>query len=421
MTLDGVERALDPADLLICDGNDVADRHRRRHGRRVAPRSTTPRPTVALEMAWFDPPTIAATAGRLGTAIRGVGPLRAGRRPRGRRPRRAPLRRAAPARRVPTRSSTARSTRAGDCLARPPVPLRLGAGERVCSALTLTIDDITRAASADRVRGRARSDRRHRAGRRSRRGATTARPRSTSSRRSPASTATRASSRPCRSRRIRRARARPAGPAPAARGRGRAGRVRGDAEPVPRSRRPRPRGPRADGHLDHEPARDRGVGAAHVAAARAAQGGRLQRVAPQRRRRAVRDRPRVPAAATRRAAARRARDPRRRPRGARGAGGAGAVWDEVAAALWTGATCLSPRGSGPGCTPPATLLLGEDGALGAVGEVDPACSTPTASASGSRGSSSSSTALFARPTSPSAGTGRSAASRRPTSTWPSGR
>ncbi len=64
VTLDGIERELTSADVLICDGNDVAigiggvmggasteiDEH------------TT---AVALEMAWFDPPTIAATAGRL--------------------------------------------------------------------------------------------------------------------------------------------------------------------------------------------------------------------------------------------------------------------------------------------------------------------------------------------------------------------
>ncbi len=64
VTLDGVERACTARDVLICDGNDVPigiggvmggasteiDEH------------TT---AVALEMAWFDPPTIAATAGRL--------------------------------------------------------------------------------------------------------------------------------------------------------------------------------------------------------------------------------------------------------------------------------------------------------------------------------------------------------------------
>ena len=64
VTLDGVERACTARDVLICDGNDAPigiggvmggasteiDEH------------TT---AVALEMAWFDPPTIAATAGRL--------------------------------------------------------------------------------------------------------------------------------------------------------------------------------------------------------------------------------------------------------------------------------------------------------------------------------------------------------------------
>ena len=45
-----------------------------------------------------------------------------------------------------------------------------------------------------------------------------------------------------------------------------------------------PGGPRADGHHAHQPAGRRGVGAAHVAAPGPAEGGRLQRVAPQRRR-----------------------------------------------------------------------------------------------------------------------------------------
>ena len=71
--------------------------------------------------------------------------------------------------------------------------------------------------------------------------------------------------------------------------------LRGDADAVPRARRPGPRRPRRRRHHDHQPARRRGVGAPHVAAARAAQVGRLQRsshridgVAP------VRDRSRLP-------------------------------------------------------------------------------------------------------------------------------
>ena len=64
VTLDGIERVCTARDVLICDGNDrpigiggvmggastEIDEH------------TT---AVALEMAWFDPPTIAASAGRL--------------------------------------------------------------------------------------------------------------------------------------------------------------------------------------------------------------------------------------------------------------------------------------------------------------------------------------------------------------------
>ena len=64
VTLDGIERVCSARDVLICDGNDrpigiggimggastEIDEH------------TT---AVALEMAWFDPPTIAASAGRL--------------------------------------------------------------------------------------------------------------------------------------------------------------------------------------------------------------------------------------------------------------------------------------------------------------------------------------------------------------------
>ena len=60
-------------------------------------------------------------------------------------------------------------------------------------------------------------------------------------------------------------------------------------------------------HHDHQPARRRGVGAADVAAAGSAEDDRLQRVAPQHRRRAVRDRSRLPPAAPSAAAARRAR------------------------------------------------------------------------------------------------------------------
>ena len=200
VTLDGVEREVTAADVLICDGNDVAigiggvmgglsteiDEH------------TT---SVALEMAWFDPPTIAATAGTVG--------------PSGQKRRRGSSGEPTP------RSPTARPRRfvellrltcpdaqlhseidaRGELPSRAPVPLRL---QRVNALLgaTLTVDDITPAASVDRVRGRRPVRRTTSCTSRSRRGATTARSRSTSSKRSLACTATRGSRRPCRSRRI---------------------------------------------------------------------------------------------------------------------------------------------------------------------------------------------------------------------------
>jgi phenylalanyl-tRNA synthetase beta chain len=64
LTLDGVERELTSADVLICDGNDAPIGIGGVMGgasTEIDDRTTS----VALEMAWFDPPTIAATAGRL--------------------------------------------------------------------------------------------------------------------------------------------------------------------------------------------------------------------------------------------------------------------------------------------------------------------------------------------------------------------
>ncbi len=64
VTLDEVEREVTASDVLICDGNDVAIGIGGVMGglsTEIDERTTS----VALEMAWFDPPTIAATAGRL--------------------------------------------------------------------------------------------------------------------------------------------------------------------------------------------------------------------------------------------------------------------------------------------------------------------------------------------------------------------
>ena len=79
VTLDDVERRLTTDDLLICDAEDRpiglagimggADSE--------ISESTT---VVALEMAWFAPELIGMSAGRLGRALGGVGPLRAWRR-----------------------------------------------------------------------------------------------------------------------------------------------------------------------------------------------------------------------------------------------------------------------------------------------------------------------------------------------------
>ncbi len=232
VTLDEVEREVTAADVLICDGNDVAigiggvmgglsteiDEH------------TT---SVALEMAWFDPPTIAATAGRLALRSeastrfeRGADPEIADRAAR----RFVELLRLT----CPDAQLHSEIDARGDLPSRAPVPLRLRARERPAGH-----DAEHRrhhaAASVDRVRGRARSGRRHRArhdpdvalrlrrrGRPHRRGRSHAR--------LLADRADRAEvAEPGRVER------RAAGPAPAARGDGRVGRVRGDAEPVPRS------------------------------------------------------------------------------------------------------------------------------------------------------------------------------------------
>ena len=141
VTLDGVEREVTASDVLICDGNDVAigiggvmgglsteiDEH------------TT---SVALEMAWFDPPTIAATAGRLALRSeastrfeRGADPEIADRAAR----RFVELLRLT----CPDAQLHSEIDARGELPSRAPVPLRL---QRVNALLgtTLSIDDITR-------------------------------------------------------------------------------------------------------------------------------------------------------------------------------------------------------------------------------------------------------------------------------------
>ena len=125
--------------------------------------------------------------------------------------------------------------------------------------------------------------------------------RSTSSRRSPATTATSASPQdvPGGSPHRRRSR-RPARAADRARRAGRARRQRGDDRAccsAPGEHEPLPGCPRTASKPTGRAAR--AVGAAHVAAARAVACGALQRVAPQPRRVAVRDRPRLPASSRR--------------------------------------------------------------------------------------------------------------------------
>ncbi len=141
VTLDGVERALTSADVLICDGNDVPIGIGGVMGGASTEidDSTT---AVALEMAWFDPPTIAATAGRLALRSeasarfeRGADPEVAERAAR----RFVELLRLT----CPDAQLYSEIDARGDLPSRAPVPLRLA---RVNALLgtDLTIDDVTR-------------------------------------------------------------------------------------------------------------------------------------------------------------------------------------------------------------------------------------------------------------------------------------
>ena len=150
-------------------------------------------------------------------------------------------------------------------------------------------------------------------------------------------------------------------------------------------------------HHHHQPAGRRGVGAAHVAAARAAKAVAYNARHRNHGVRAVRDRPRVPAGRDGADAARRARAPRRRRR-RRGGAGCGRGWWALAEQL--GATTL--RASSPASRRAAPDAVGggrrrrRRGRRGRRGRSRRA-RRPSASPSGSPGSSSTSAGCSALP------------------------
>ena len=186
----------------------------------------------------------------------------------------------------------------------------------------------------------------------SRRGAPTARRRSTSSRRSPGSTATSASASGCRRRSSTvTCRWPSSGGASSARCCSGSGITEVMPNPFLAPDTLARAGLDGDALRITQPARRRRERAAHVAAAGPAAGGGLQRVAPPRRRGAVRDRPRLPAEPSR--AARRVRGARRRARRRGGAGGDGRV-----AGGRRGDGDRRPRRPGPPAARPAPDALG---------------------------------------------------------------
>ena len=425
MTLDGVERDAHrrrPADLRR---RRRADRHRRRHGRRSTPRSPTPPPTVALEMAWFDP----------------VGDRRAPRPGSACAPRRRP-------------ASSGASTRT--VIDRAVGPLRRAAARDLPGAGGARRARSTPAASlpAPARRSRVRTGAGQRAARHRARRATTSprllepigftvpaatatcdvavpvvaarlrRARSTSSRRSPATTATSRIGKTVPTSAVPGAPDAAPAATPAHLRQVLVGLGLGEAMPNPflapgdlaRA------GLAGDGIAHHQPARRRGERAAHVAAARAAAGGRLQRVAPQRRRRAVRDRPRLPPPGRRPAAARRARGARRRAGRRARRRPPWRLWRELADGARRRRRRASTSGRRcPGCTHPQRPLVAADGdRVGAVGEIDPGVLEALRHRrAGGRGSRSTSTALLARPPGRPAVPAGEPATRRATSTSPS--
>ena len=93
-TLDDVERRLTAEDLLICDGDDVAGRHRRDHGRRRQ-RDRRRHHRRAARDGLVPPDRHREVVAAPQAPLRGQRPVREGLRPRGGRPGHAPLRRAA--------------------------------------------------------------------------------------------------------------------------------------------------------------------------------------------------------------------------------------------------------------------------------------------------------------------------------------
>ena len=80
VTLDGVERTLDPSDVVVADGERAVSLAGIMGGLDTAVTAQTK--NVLLEAAWWDPVTVRRTARRLGHAHGRLAPLRAGRRPR---------------------------------------------------------------------------------------------------------------------------------------------------------------------------------------------------------------------------------------------------------------------------------------------------------------------------------------------------
>ena len=278
-TLDGACATFTADDLLICDADDRPIGVGGVMGG-LDTEITDATTTVALEIAWFEPIGVMQTAARLGLRSEASARFERGCRPVRDRPCDRPVRRTAA--RDLSRSRRARrapSTSAASPCRRPSgrTDVRIAQVNRILGT-ALDGRRPRRAARPDRLHRVRR--RRHAHASRCRRGDPTARPRSTSSRRSPATTATTASARRCRSRSCTARLSAPAAPPAAARGAARARHLRGDAEPVPRAGHSREGRPRQHGADDHQPARRRGERAAHVAAARAAVGDRVQRVAP---------------------------------------------------------------------------------------------------------------------------------------------
>ncbi len=323
LTLDGVERVCTAREVLICDGNDAPigiggimggasteiDEH------------TT---AVALEMAWFDPPTIAASAGRLALRSEASTRFERGADPEG-------IDRAA--RRFvellrltcPDAALHGEVDARGSLPDRSPVRLRTSRTNALLGT-DLSAGEIGVAARVDRVRCRRLAGSRGVA----RHGADVAlrlhsrggpdrggrpHPRLLASRQDRAEVSPSRWAHPTA-----------AGSTVGSAGACRCGCLRGDAQPLPRTRRSRTGRPRSPWHHDREPAGERGVGVADVASARTPEGCCVQRVAPQRGRVALRDRARLRRAEPGRGAARRTRDARghaRRARRDRGPSGVG--------------------------------------------------------------------------------------------------